>query len=369
MEGEEEQFETLLALMPEGWKAKAKELGALVRARKVKTAEELLRVILLYLTAGKSFGGTSALLEMGDDITLKKVGVWKRVKHSAGWLRWLDENILRGAGLLAAKPGWLAGKEVRLVDGTEEPVSGNKRVSYLLHYCVSLYELDMKEMLLTNIKEEGEKLSHFKSFGKGQIEIGDRAYGTIGGMEYVLGCGADFVLRLRAKAFKMYNEKGRETNIMGSFRGLKRGESGEKTVFYKTREGYKPVRICAVRKDRESERAGLERIRKTNRRKQRGNEASRAQSEYNKYVIVATSLDESIQAGQVLELYRMRWQIELVFRRLKSLFHYNEIPVKLDESARAWFYGKLLLSALCETAVNKGRFSPSELQKGWEKQT
>jgi IS4 transposase len=54
----------------------------------------------------------------------------------------------------------------------------------------------------------------------------------------------------------------------------------------------------------------------------------------------------------------MRWQIELVFKRLKTLFHYNEIPSKLDESAKAWFYGKLLLAALCETAVNKGRFSP-----------
>jgi IS4 transposase len=74
--------------------------------------------------------------------------------------------------------------------------------------------------------------------------------------------------------------------------------------------------------------------------------------------VVATSFDETVSAERVLEVYRVRWQIELAFKRLKSLFHYNEIPVKLDQSARAWFYGKLLLAALCETIVNTGRFSP-----------
>jgi hypothetical protein len=360
MEGENAQFDAILGLMPDGWKAKAKELGALMRARRIKTPEELLRIILLYLTAGKSFGGTQALLAMGDGMTLNKVAIWKRVKHSADWLRWIDEQLCRGGELLEPEPEWLKGKEVRLVDGTIEPVSGNKGASYNLHYCVSLFTLEMKEMLLADVREEGEKLSHFKSFGPGQIEIGDRAYGTIQGMEYVRNCGADFILRLRAKAFTVYNEKGQRIKFFHGLNGLKKGECGEKTVYYQCGGEYKPVRICVIRKDRGSERTGLERIAKTNQRKKGKKAVSEAQSEYNKYVVVATSLDESITAEQVLELYRMRWQIELVFKRLKSLFHYNEIPMKLDESAKAWFYGKLLLSALCETAVNKGRFSPRE---------
>ncbi|MDR1904524.1 MAG: hypothetical protein LBQ88_19850 [Treponema sp.] len=73
-------------------------------------------------------------------------------------------------------------------------------------------------------------------------------------------------------------------------------------VYYRVNGQDIPLRVCALRKDQDSERAGL--------------------------------------------------------KRLKSLFHYNEIPVKLDRSACAWFYGKLLLAALCETIVNTGRFSP-----------
>jgi transposase len=116
-----------------------------------------------------------------------------------------------------------------------------------------------------------------------------------------------------------------------------------------------------MRKDAESERAGLRRLKKESQRKHGGKAVSERRNEYNKYIIVATSLGEAEAAtGRILELYRMRWQIELAFKRLKSLFRYGDIPVQLDASARAWFYGKLLLSALAETLVNNGRFSPCE---------
>ena len=49
-----ERFEQVLPLLPEGLVSKAKELDALQRTREIKTPEELLRLILLYLTEGKS---------------------------------------------------------------------------------------------------------------------------------------------------------------------------------------------------------------------------------------------------------------------------------------------------------------------------
>jgi IS4 transposase len=104
---------------------------------------------------------------------------------------------------------------------------------------------------------------------------------------------------------------------------------------------------------------GLEQLKKSNNKKMRG-KVSALQELYNRSIVVATSFEDEASAQGVLELYRMRWQIELVFKRLKTLFHYNEIASKLDDSACSWFYGKLLLSAVCEAFVNKGRFSPCE---------
>ena len=122
--------------------------------------------------------------------------------------------------------------------------------------------------------------------------------------------------------------------------------------------GYEPIRICGLRKDAASERAGLKRIRKVNQRKHGGKDVTEEQRENNQYILVATSLGKEASAAQVLELYRLRWQIEIAFKRLKSLFHYNDLPSKNPKSVKAWFYGKLLLAALCETLVNTGRFSP-----------
>ena len=52
-------------------------------------------------------------------------------------------------------------------------------------------------------------------------------------------------------------------------------------------------------------------------------------------------------------------QIEIAFKRLKSPFACNDVPMDDRGSAFAWFYGKLLLAALRETLVNTG-VSPSE---------
>jgi hypothetical protein len=146
-------------------------------------------------------------------------------------------------------------------------------------------------------------------------------------------------------------------NILGYFKGLKPCGIGEKTLYYEYEGEYKPLRFCVLRKTKEAERKGLEALMKARMRKHGNKELGKAQMAYNRYVIIITSITD-VAADLILGLYRQRWQIELAFKRLKSLFKYHEIPVHVEGSAWAWFYGKLLLAALCETWVNKGRFSP-----------
>jgi hypothetical protein len=349
------QIEQLLALLPEGWQDKAKELGAFERGREVKTPGDLLRLILLYLSEGRSFAGTSALVQMGGDCRLSKTAVYNRIRNSGEWLRWLCENFYRHAGLLVDKPAWLEGRDVYLVDGSEVVTGGNEKAYYMLHYCLDLFTLGMKEFHITGM-ENGEKLSNFGGFGEDAIVIGDRAYGTLPGISYLRDLGSGYVVRLRGKAFRVYNAEGEGVSITETFKGLGEGESGSIRVYCRIEGEAVPMRICGLRKDKESEEEGLRRLEKTNQRKRQGKEVSEGQKEYNKYIIVATSLEEAVSAEEVLELYRARWQIELAFKRLKSLFGYGQMPMKVETSAYAWFYGKLLLAALCEAIVNKGRF-------------
>jgi len=90
--------------------------------------------------------------------------------------------------------------------------------------------------------------------------MGDRAYGTIAGMEYVRERGCDFVLRLRTKAFIVYDAQRREVDVPAQFHALKAGESGSYDGLYLHDGAYHPVRLCAVRKSAEAEKEGLRRL-------------------------------------------------------------------------------------------------------------
>jgi IS4 transposase len=170
---------------------------------------------------------------------------------------------------------------------------------------------------------------------------------------------AGYVLRINSRGFHLVNEKNEEIDLKQRLSRLKEGETADIWGKCRINGRYEQIRICALRKDARSERAGLKKIKKTNQRKHGGKAATEEQRENNKYIMAATSLGKEASAAQVLELYRLRWQVETAFKRLKSLFQYNDLPAKNSGSVLAWFYSKLLLAALCETMVNTGRFSPS----------
>ena len=134
-------------------------------------------------------------------------------------------------------------------------------------------------------------------------------------------------------------------------------------MFYRQGKDYFPVRVCALGKSAEDIEKGTARVKASNSGKNRG-KVSELQSIYNKFIVVVTNLPEQITARQVLELYRMRWQIELVFKRLKSILDYDKLQAKTDLTSRAWLHCKLLTAAICELYVQRGVFSPSERDAG-----
>ena len=61
---------------------------------------------------------------------------------------------------------------------------------------------------------------------------------------------------------------------------------------------------------------------------------------------------------RVLEAYRLRWQVELVFKRLKQIAQLGHLPKHDPESAQAWLYGKLLVALLTEKVIQSARPFP-----------
>jgi hypothetical protein len=61
----------------------------------------------------------------------------------------------------------------------------------------------------------------------------------------------------------------------------------------------------------------------------------------------------------VLNWYRCRWQIELCFKRMKSILGLGALPKKRPDSCRAWLHGKLLVALLLERLLDEAEhFSP-----------
>ena len=60
-----------------------------------------------------------------------------------------------------------------------------------------------------------------------------------------------------------------------------------------------------------------------------------------------------------MEIYRCRWQVELAFKRLKSILGLGNLKKFDPEAARAWLHGKLLVAALIQALISAGStFSP-----------
>jgi hypothetical protein len=112
MRGEKTSFEQLLSVMPDGWEAQAKELGALARGREIKNALDLLRLVFLYLSEGKSFSGTAALLGLSGICSISKKAVFSRFQKCGEWLRWLCERIYRNNEAIIEPPQWLGDRKV-----------------------------------------------------------------------------------------------------------------------------------------------------------------------------------------------------------------------------------------------------------------
>ena len=84
-----------------------------------------------------------------------------------------------------------------------------------------------------------------------------------------------------------------------------------------------------------------------------------------KYIMLLTSLPvETFPTADILALYRFRWQIELAFKRFKSLAGLDQLPAKEPRLARAWIYARLIVAIIAERIAGQvPEFPPSGIDK------
>ena len=343
----------LVKLLPSGYEQACFDKRAITRKRTIKNPLDLLRLILFYLSGNKSLADVSHFALLSGIGKLSDAAFMKKFVQCKDWIKWLTENILPNPIMHYKIPGWLRPYQVPAADASDIAEKGAVKRLRHLHYAVDLFSLTCNQFKITE-QSTGESLKNF-SFGKDFLVIADRAYGT--SIEHCLNAEADFIIRLKNKAFNLYDDSGQKIILSNRPEGV--SERAAECMVYINGSGKKriPLRLCAIKKTKEEIEEEAERLQRLESKKQK--KYSEDTKFTHRYMFVITSLPAEISAEKVLACYRLRWQIELVFKRMKSLLQFGSIPTKTKESAEVWLNGKMLLALLTEKYLGDIDFSPS----------
>ncbi len=352
---EEDDWQVLSTFLPVGWQNKAKELGALRRCRKFENAEILLRTLLIHLADGCSLRETAVRARHGNIASVSDVALLKRIKASGEWFRWMTVGVM--GCWIEKQPAAIFGKglRIRVIDGSTIQEPGSTGSTWRIHYSIELPSLQCEEVYVTS-PEVGESFRQF-TVHPGDLFLGDRNFGRRADVQHVVEGGGEVLVRINLTNLPLVNKNGASFSLLRHLRTLTRTKLGDWEVGVPNGDTPIPGRICALKKSKEAAERARRKALQENSRK--GATVKPETIEAAGYTFVFTTLDRRFSPTKVLEMYRGRWQIEIVFKRLKSIIGIGHLRKTDLEGAKAWIHGKLLVAFLVEALIVAGeRFSP-----------
>jgi hypothetical protein len=336
--------------------ATAKASGALLRCREIKNAGDLLRLALAYGPCGMSLRVAAAWAETIGLGSLSDVAVMKRLQASADWLQGIVGQLL--ARRLTAAPVVKVGRIIRLVDSTTISEPGSDRADWRLHYSYDPRTGRSVDCELMTARE-GEHLRRVKAMA-GDIWLGDRGYAKGEGLLHLMQGGADFVVRVSWNSLSLQTAQGQPFDLAKRLKRLGRTERAEWKALAVTPNGEAvPLRLVVRRKPAEAITREIKRIKEKAARRGRTRRSGKPDPRSliaARFTILATSLGEP--AEQIFDLYALRWQIEIAFKRLKSQLHIDRLQAKHPDLARTWLLAHVIAALLIEDHADEALDSP-----------
>jgi hypothetical protein len=335
-----------MGLLPSSWELLGRSSGAVRRLRGFSSLESLLHTLLLHVGCGWSLRETVVQAKLAGLAEVSDVTLLNRLRDAESWFRQLCELLLLELGV-TLKPT-VCGRNVRLLDATVVSEPGRTGSQWRIHYSLRLPALECDHFVLTSTKGAGaaERFAQFK-FQANDLVLADAGYSHPPGVQSIVEQNAAVCVRLNPHALPLYNKAGERFDLTASLSKLTQaGEIREWPVRVHVGNRKYQGRLAAIRKSQEAIRRAEVRIKD---KLQRGKNVGPLGRLCAQYVLVFTTLSATeASAEEVLDLYRLRWQIELSFKRLKSIAELGHLPKYDDRSSRAWLYGKLFIALLTE---------------------
>jgi hypothetical protein len=347
----ENDWKYLCQFLPENLSEMAKASGAVDRWRNIKNGEELLRIILAYSMEDLSLRSTAAWSSQ-TDLELKDTSVLHRLRKAPPLLERVLAHLLTQRLKAEAAPG----PQFRINDATVLSIPGSKGTDYRLHV---VYDPAQCRLLRVEVTDQrgGERLDRDRP-RPGDIVCGDRGLAHAGGIHAVSEAEAYVLLRMHWQNIRLHDAQGQALDMNAILKRADVGETG--TIVYVPLSGKSPVRARLAIRPLPTEAANRNRQRLRRNAAKKGRTPSTTALRLAGYFCILTTLPEAAASDDVvLELYRIRWQIEMFFKRCKGLLHFDRLRAFDPDLVRAYCLAKLiemtLIQCLHEEAIS---FSP-----------
>ena len=350
----DEDWDVLRSFLPTDWRDMAVKTNALKGLRKDKSEEKLLQTLLIHLASGHSLRETALRARQAQLADMSDVALLKRLRKSKDWLAAMCVSLFQDRGVPV---GNAEDFEVHLVDGTEVKEPGKTGSLWRIHYSVRVPSLQCEFFKITSVegKGAGEFLKQFPVH-EGAHLIADRGYCTASGIEYASKAGGFVLVRISPHNLIIHeseNTRFRWEKHLGEIKESCGARSWPVWI-EGPQHGRIPGRVCAVRKTKEAIQLAHKKLRR--RASKNGHQLKPETLLYAEYVIVFTTFSAlRFNATEILRWYRLRWQIELVFKRFKQIALLGHLPKYDDESAKAWMYGKIFTALITEKLISCAR--------------
>ena len=346
-QSEDDWSKQILAQLPANLQEQARKLKAFERSRKISSASDLLRGLLAYVYTAHSFQHLSmwsVLLGVAD----VSANDWrKRLQKASAWLDWLLQEVLAMASVTSV---WLvrAGvNRILLIDGTHWKCLGPKGTVWRVHTAFDLLAGRLTQLKVTD-QSEAERLEVF-DLQPGDVVITDRANGLRTRIVFVLSKMAHIIVRISPSKFPMEDEQGACIAILDWLKGLQAsaGQICSRPIWISCVHKRFKLRLIVLRLSQDQqEKAERRTKRKASKRQQKVRSSTLY---FSGWVLVVTTLPEAHWSDQqILQLYRARWHIELLFKRIKQLLKKQSLRCKTVATAKATITLLLLGWALLE---------------------
>jgi hypothetical protein len=336
----------IAAQLPSGWEELAVEMGVVYTkfpahmGTKVTKAAHLLQPILYQVATNSSLAVTVSMAAAAGVIKMSAVGLHKRMRTIGPYLARLVTRMTDAEVAFAAER-W-AGYDVVLVDGSSVSRPGAEGTTARVHYALRLSTLRPVQIEVTD-DSVGETFRHFDAEA-GQLWMGDRGYSNPPGIAAIVAADADVLVRYNRGSLPLYSINGQLLDVQRMLARLKRpGIAREWYAEVHPQSGKAIVgRLCALLLPPDKAEEARQRA-----RREQGRSVTEETLAAAQYVVVFTTVPSSrLTAALVMELYGLRWQIELHIKRDKSIAGLDRLPNFRSDTVYSWICAKLLLTQI-----------------------